>query len=244
MVALFSRRLRISWEFTPGLPIWRLHPPVNNHIIGEVRDTTAKRVTFFALNAVTGSCLWRDRELHDAWWVAIERVAGDKLVLHGFSSPDMPVVRGATVVDIPRCEVTWKSAGWDGDESALAEAGVDLSSGAIGEQTRFPIPCDPLGGEASGYGLASSWPIHDLPGPLEYLECGRHAVAAGHIRKRSDPSSPLMHVLKVHQAGSGKVVYEDTLAAAAHGIVLEGFFVHAGMLYYIRERQTLCAVKL
>lgn len=243
MTALFSRRLRCAWTFSPGLPIWRLHPPVNNRIIGEVRNVNAKTATFFALDATTGSCLWRDRELHDAWWVAIERVAGDTLVLHGFSSPDLPVIRGVTVVDIPRCEVIWTNNEWAGDESALADAGVDPSAAGADKESTFPIMRDPLAQEIDRPILAF-WPASDLPGPLETAECDRYTIVAGHVRTGSRDPSQLKHMLKVHESDSGKVVYADTLAAAAQGIAPEAFFLHGNMLYYIRERTTLCAVRL
>ena len=244
MVALFSRRLHRAWEFTPGQPIWRLHPPVNKRIIGEVRDVEARQATFFALDAVTGSCLWRDRELHDAWWVAIERVAGDKLVLHGFSSPDSPVLHGATVVDIPGGTVVWSNREWTGNESELRDAGVDLSAVSIGEDTLFPIPCDPHGQEKAGYAFLSRWPINELAGALDFAGCGRYTIVAAHIKTGSGDTTGLMHVLRVHDTESGNVVYEDTLAAAAKGLAPDAFFVQGGVLYYLRERKTLCAVKL
>ena len=244
MVALFLRRLRPAWEFTPGLPVWRLHPPVNGRIIGEVRDSEAKRASFFALIAKTGVCLWRDRELHDSWWVAIERVVGDTLVLHGFRSPDYPVPRGVTVVNMLTGAVVWSDADWTGDETALANAGVVLSGGESTGEAIFPVAHDRHDpGSAQNVALAK-WPIDVVVGPMETADQGDHTVVAAHVKSDRSDDASLKHLLKIHNAETGKILYEDTLVAAAKGVALDAFFIHEGMLFYIRERATLCAVEL
>ncbi len=244
MVALFSRRLRPAWEFTPGLPVWRLHPPVNGRIIGEVRDPEAKRATFFALNAATGACLWRDRELHDSWWVAIERVAGDMLVLHGFQAPDYPVRRGVTVVNMLTGAVVWSDAEWTGDETALANAGVVLSGAGSAGEAIFPITHDPHDAESARNAALAKWPIDVVVGPMETAGNGDHTVVAAHVKSDRSNDASLKHLLKIHDTQTGKTLYEDTLFAAAKGIAPDAFFIHEDMLFYIRERATLCAVKL
>jgi len=217
---------------------------VNRRIIGEVRNAEARQTTFFALDGESGECLWRDRVFHDAWWVAIERVAGDRLVLHGFASPDSPLLRGVTVVDIPGCEVVWANKEWSGDESELAAAGVDLSAGDAGENVLFPIAYDPHGQELSQQPFVSAWPRDAIVGWIETAGHGPRTIAAAHIASGSGTAQSLAQVVKVHDAASGKVLYEDTLVGEAKGIAPEAFFVHEGTLYYIRERRTLCAVRI
>ena len=244
MTLLFSRRLRRSWEFTPGLLLWRLHPPVNGKIIGEVRDPEAKRTSFFALDGETGACLWRDREFHDAWWVAIERVSGDKLVLHGFTSPDFPMPRGATVVDIPSGTCVWSDAEWTGDEQALARAGVPQAAADSTRGTFFPTVHNPQEPETAQNVVLARWPLDMVVGPIETAGHGDHTVVAAHVKSGKGEDVPIVQLLKVQSTQTGKVVYEDTLIAAAKGIAPDAFFIHEGMLFYIRERSTLCAVRL
>jgi len=244
MVALFSRRLRTAWEFTPGLPVWRLHPPVNGRIIGEMRDPEAKRASFFALTAETGACLWRDRELHDSWWVAIERVVGDTLVLHGFISPDFPLPRGVSVVNIPTGTVVWSDPEWTGDETALANAGVVLSGLEPAGEATFPIPHDPHEPELAGDVVVATWPVDRVVGPMETAGQGGLTVVAAHVRSDRSNDATLKHLLKIHDARTGKTLFEDTLVAAAKGVAPDAFFIHDGMLFYIRERTTLCAVRI
>lgn len=244
MVTLLSRRLRAAWDFTPGSPLWRVHPPVEGRLIGEVRDPEARRASFFALDAATGRCLWRDRELHDGWWVAIERVAGDKLVLHGFASPDLPVPRGATVVDVTTGNIVWSQPDWTGDEAVLADAGVMSTGDEALAEVQFPVGQDPLDPELPQSPVAAAWPVDTIVGPFETAGYGMHTVAAAHVRSGQGAEFPFVHLLKVHDALSGKVVYEETLMAGAKGIAPDAFFIHDGMLFYIRERKTLCAVRI
>ena len=214
---------------------------MNGKIIGEVRDPEAKRTLFFALDAETGACIWRDREFHDAWWVAIERVSGDRLVLHGFTSPDFPMPRGVTVVDIPSGTCVWSDAEWTGDEQALAGAGVPHSAADSARGTVFPTVHDPQGAETAQNLVLARWPVDMVVGPMETADHGDRTVVAAHV---TGEGVSLVQLLKVQSTRTGKVVYEDTLIAAAKGIAPDAFFIHEGMLFYIRERSTLCAVRL
>jgi hypothetical protein len=242
MVALFTHKLRPAWDFTPGLPIWRLHPPVDGRIIGEVRNVETQHASFFALNADSGHCIWRDREFHDAWWVGIERVAGNRLVLHGFAAPDSPVLRGATVVDINSGTILWSDAMWNGDEAPLLNAGVELAGTRAGEGVSFPTMQHPQTAEATERAPLASWPVHEIVGGIELATLGGYTIAAAHITKGS--GGMLQHQLKIHNSGNGKILYEDTIVASAKGLAPDAFFLHGGTLYYIRERKTLVALAL
>jgi hypothetical protein len=244
MVALFTRRLRLAWEFTPGLPVWRLHPPVNGRMIGEVRDPKGEHATFFALDASSGKPLWRDKELHDPWWVAIERVAGDKLVLHGYVAPDYPVLHGLTVVDIPTGNVIRTDKEWNGEASALESAGVDLQSKNGEDAPVFPETIA-AGDPAAAPALAAGGWLPDLvDGPVEIAAHGNHLVCAAHIKGGTPANATLSQRLAVVDVSKGKAVFNDTLVAAAKGVAPDAFFIHTGVLYYLRERSTLCALQL
>ena len=243
MVALFSRTLRPSWEFTPGTPIWRLHPPVEGRIIGEVRDPEGKRAMFFALDAATGKCLWRDKTLHDPWWVAIERVTGDKLLLHGYVAPDFPVLHGITVVDIPTGAVVWSDPEWSGDEAALAAAGIELHPAHAGEEPVFPVSADPHDPGVQSMLAAAGWAPGTIDGPVEFAEQRGRIVAAAHVGTGTGQDVQLTHRLVVLDPGPRRVLFAVTLVAAAKGVAPDAFFLSGGILYYIRERTTLCALR-
>jgi hypothetical protein len=251
MSPLFSHKLKAAWEFTPGLSIWRLHPPVAGRIIGEVRDVETRRATFFALDAASGRCLWSAREFHDPWWVAIERVSGDRLVLHGFVSPDQPVLRGVTVVDAANGTVVHTDPEWTGSGDVLAAAGVTLDDAETSSATLFPAMHDPHNVPPEMDAVVKQWPVDDIIGGIELLELGGHTIAAAHVRTQREDTQTLTHLVKIHTTATGKVEYDDVIVASAKGIAPDAFFVDrtadnsaSGMLFYLRERKALVAVKL
>jgi len=109
---MFSRTLKLHWEYTPGATIWRVHPAVRGRILGEERDVERKQVSFFALEMVTGAVLWHKPGVGDPWWVGMDRVAGDYIFLHGFATPDLPVKRGVTVLAAVTGEHLWSREEW------------------------------------------------------------------------------------------------------------------------------------
>ena len=100
------------------------------------------------------------------------------------------------------------------------------------------------GAETAQNVVLARWPVDMVVGPMEAADHGDHTVVAAHVKSGKGEGVPLVQLLKVQSARTGKVVYEDTLIAAAKGIAPDAFFIHEGMLFYIRERSTLCAVRL
>jgi hypothetical protein len=263
MVRLFSHRPHSAWEFTPGEPIWRLHPPVSGHIVGETRNVETKHASYFAVQSDSGRCLWRDREFHDPWWVAIERVSGERLVLHGYAAPDSPVIRGVTVVDVLAGSVVLSDPEWTGNDSLLVEAGVNPADQGIAG-TAFPVMYDPQSAQQERNAVLAAWPVEKIVGGIEIADHGTYTIAAAHLLTESAGRETLQQQLKIQDTAGGKVLYEDTIVASAKGIAPDAFFISAidplplsprerglggessksSTLYYIRERKTLVAVKI
>lgn len=87
----FSRRDRqISWEYTAQGQLWRLIPSNDGYFVGEDRQTDLKRVSFFCINQITGKVLWENICFSEPWWISIETVHRDVILLHEFSTPDIP----------------------------------------------------------------------------------------------------------------------------------------------------------
>jgi Domain of unknown function (DUF4905) len=78
-------------------------------IIGEDRDTEAKTVTFFCLNAANGDLMWKDLRVEESWWVGIEAVVQDRVYLHGYTKPDMPEHGKITAVDLGTGKILWRN---------------------------------------------------------------------------------------------------------------------------------------
>jgi len=273
---MFTRTLKLRWQYTPGATIWRVHPAVRGRLLGEERDLERKQVSFFALDMATGAVLWHKPGVGDPWWVGMDRVAGDYLFLHGFATPDLPVQRGVTVLFAATGEHLWSREEWsieslnegfltvreEGREGPVLLV-VDPRTGSVlnGDRTQkeppqpledflaylgFPVVLSGADVQAhqSGRLVAQQWPVDRLVGPIELFEHPALVVIAAHERKGEGAQAAFVHHLRVVKRNTGTLVYRDILAASAAGLGMDAFFVQDNALIYVRERMTLCAVRL
>lgn len=102
-----SRTLKPAWSYTaPGL-VWRLLLSSSGTCVGETRDQKKKEVVFFALNALTGKVLWDNRAFDEQWWIGIEAVTNEVLLLHKYVQPDRPEHKGILAVELTSGEQVW-----------------------------------------------------------------------------------------------------------------------------------------
>ncbi len=104
-----QQQLKPSWSYTASGVLWRLLFSETNFIVGEDRDTVAKQVSFFCLNAVNGDVLWKNISFGEPWWTGIEAVIRDKIFLHGFKKPDMPAHGKIVAVDLGTGRELWRN---------------------------------------------------------------------------------------------------------------------------------------
>lgn len=76
-------------------------------IVGECRNHDQKRASFFCVDEQTGVPQWEDVKLAEPWWVGIETVHGEIVLLHEFSKPDMPEHKRIRAVDVNTGELRW-----------------------------------------------------------------------------------------------------------------------------------------
>jgi hypothetical protein len=162
-VSLFTRTLKLRWQYKAGALIWRIHPAVRGRIMGEERDLERKQVSFFAINMATGAVLWHKPGAGDPWWVGMDRVAEDYLFLHGFATPDLPVQRGVTVYAAATGEHLWSRAEWSIER-------LDEGSLTVREDRRdgsVLLLVDPRTGSVLSEGRASDRAQKHTPQPIE-----------------------------------------------------------------------------
>ncbi len=88
-------------------------------------------------------------------------------------------------------------------------------------------------------------PSRGIVGDVEYLVTAGHMVLNYHtISSHSDSDQALLdNHLKVLDAKSSGVVYEDVIAREVRGPVPDSFFLWKNTIYYIKNQHTLTAVK-
>lgn len=104
-----SDRLKPEWTYSADGMLWRLFCAEGGRIVGESRDQERKTASFFCLEEISGLPLWRNLQLEEAWWVGIEAVMGDMLILHTYAKPDMPQHRGIRAFDVASGTPRWRN---------------------------------------------------------------------------------------------------------------------------------------
>ncbi|HAL57547.1 MAG TPA: hypothetical protein DCP63_14030 [Bacteroidetes bacterium] len=141
-----SRRRTPDWTYDAGGTIWRILFSEAGRIIGECRHQDQKLATFFCLDETTGSALWQERRLEEPWWIGIEAIQENVLLLHEYAKPDLPQHKKIHALDVESGKELWKSDhlgywfGFEGRVYCLEEKfekrigyGLDLQTGMVEE---------------------------------------------------------------------------------------------------------------
>src|SRR5512143_3768508 len=111
---IFSRWRRpplgVAWEYSTTGVLWRLLPAKQGVFVLEDRKVEAKNVTFACIDMRTGAGRWKDVALDERWWVGIELVERDAVILHGYGAPDLPDHRGIYLLDLQSGALLWQHA--------------------------------------------------------------------------------------------------------------------------------------
>ena len=98
-----------TWRYAPAGVVWRLVPTASGKLIGEARDVQKKSASFFCVNVRTGEVLWEGARFGEPWWLGIEAVHNDILLLHKFATPDLPEHRAVIAVDVLTGKELWRN---------------------------------------------------------------------------------------------------------------------------------------
>ncbi|MCX6142431.1 MAG: DUF4905 domain-containing protein [Ignavibacteriales bacterium] len=119
---LKSDHLSPEWTYSAGSIIWRMVLCDHGTLVGECRDPEQKVASFFSLDLSTGKALWGDLRLDEQWWVGIEAVQKNVVLLHAFAKPDMPEHKGIRAFDSTSGVQLWRNddvAYWFGYEDRV-----------------------------------------------------------------------------------------------------------------------------
>jgi len=89
--------------------VWRILFGNADRIVGESRDNDKKTVSFFCLDRQSGRPLWEDRSAKEPWWVGLEAVQKNVVLLHGYQKPDLPGHFGIYAWDLEGAEELWRN---------------------------------------------------------------------------------------------------------------------------------------
>ena len=100
-------KLQRAWRYTSEGIIWRIVLTSKGRLVGESRTLDTKEVSFFCVDASTGTPLWQGATFGEQWWMGMEAVCGETLFLHKYATPNMPGHKGIIAVDVASGRQLW-----------------------------------------------------------------------------------------------------------------------------------------
>ncbi len=168
-------KLTPAWRYRASGIVWRVVPTVSGKLIGETRDVQNKLASFFCLNLRTGEVLWEDARFGEPWWIGIEAVHNDTLLLHKFATPELPEHRALIAVDVLTGSELWRNEGIRFDRLESEAIAVTRTQAFGGEQLRLDyrtgeVVEESRPAEVDRDTLVDAQPEIDLPSPRYELE--------------------------------------------------------------------------
>lgn len=109
MLGFQTNRIKPAWRYKTVGVVWRLVPTSSGKLIGESRDLQKKVVSFFCVNRKTGEVLWEEATFGEQWWIGIEAVHEETLLLHKFATPELPEHQSIIAVDVLAGTKLWQN---------------------------------------------------------------------------------------------------------------------------------------
>ncbi len=109
MFGFQTNKIKPTWHYKASGVIWRLVPTSSGKLIGESRNLEKKEASFFCLNRKTGEVLWEGATFGEQWWIDIEAVHEDTLLLHKFATPELPEHQSIIAVDVLAGTRLWQN---------------------------------------------------------------------------------------------------------------------------------------
>lgn len=104
----FRKKLKPAWTLRTDMKVWRLLPS-SGVLAAELRDTDAKLAEYSGIDINSGAPLWQGLRLEDSWWVIMNTIYRDVLLLHQFVKPDMPTPGKIFAVDLFTGKILWEN---------------------------------------------------------------------------------------------------------------------------------------
>ena len=227
----------------------------------EIRDSQQKHVSFAALNIRDNSWLWRGKKSEEPWWVNLNSVSSDRILLTIYTDTNNPDKKGILVYDLAHFNLAW----WNNDFSLISvsngfvfgtsslygsrEVILDLQSGKEVKEadttlsTNFDVLRPQQYHEGTEYFSTVKIFLEkklnlQAVSSLEYLEHNGLIFISFYTQ-----SEGLANDLIVLSA-MGNVVIHEKMSHHLKGIGWDTFFVLAGCVFFVRNKVELVSYKI
>jgi hypothetical protein len=112
-VKFLKKRTRPDWTFPKVISksekkVWRLIPG-SGVLVAEFRDVDKKSVGFAGIDLASGSLVWENDQLKEEWWITLNTVYRDTVLLQQFARPDMPTPDKIFALDLHTGKLLWQN---------------------------------------------------------------------------------------------------------------------------------------
>jgi len=235
--------------------------PSHNILLVESRNVDQKKTFFSALNALTGTFLWKDVVFDEPWWISLNAAAGRTALFTVYLSTDNPDKKGIFGYDVFDQKIVW----WNNDFSLVA-VGNELVKGIASKYGHRDITL----ALQSGLEVTSAdelIPIDDaVLRPSQYIEGHEHFITIKNFlttRFNLSPIAALEYVeheslifISFYEAegelanylmitsSTGFVMLTEKLDEHLKGIGLDTFFLYAGCVLFVKNKKELFSYKI
>lgn len=230
-------------------------------LVFEIRDGQNKQVSFAALDVKENKWLWQDRVSEEPWWVNLNAVSSNHIVLTMYTETNNPDKKGILVYDLATFTLTW----WNNDFSLSAvsngfvfgmssiygarEVILDLQSGKEvkaanqSENNRVVAHRPQQYHEGSEYFKTVKIFLEKklnllAVSSLEYLEHDGLIFISFYTQ-----SEGLANDLIVLSA-MGNIVLREKMSDHLKGIGWDTFFILSGCVFFVRNKVELVSYKI
>jgi hypothetical protein len=110
MLTSFLRKrgaLKPAWRYVSEGVLWRILISPGGRLVGESRDLQKMAVSFFCVDVRSGVALWEKATYGEQWWMGIEDLCGEVLLLHKYATPSMPEHKGILAIRGESGKLLW-----------------------------------------------------------------------------------------------------------------------------------------
>lgn len=230
-------------------------------LVFEIRDNQQKQVSFAAFNVKDERWLWQNKMSEENWWVNLNAVSSDRILLTLYTEANNPERKGILVYDLPTFGLLW----WNNDFSLTTVSsslvfGMSSHYGSkelvldiqTGKEVKEPI-------REPGHGFQVLRPQHYPEGSeyfktvkiflekklnlqaiasLEYLEY-EGLIFISFYTQREGLANDLIVL-----SATGNIVLNEKMSDHLKGIGWGAFFILSGCVFFVRNKVELVSYKL
>jgi hypothetical protein len=259
-----SKNLKLHFSHNLNGIIWNtLADPVHNRLFLEIRDTLQKKVSFSALDLVSGAWFWENIIFDEPWWISLASVSYNVLLFTIYTDTNNPDKKSVIAFDISTQKTLW----WQNDFSlslvsgkivfglsskyAVKEVALDLFQGtpvSINEsdlepEQNFPV-IRPFQYQPESEHFETVRSFLDVKLnikttlPIEYLEYDKFVC----ISVFEEKNGLANNLIVINEAGD--LLLNETLGDDLKGIALDTFFILSGYLIFVKNKCALVSYKM